>query len=148
MNVNFSVFIEKILSGEKNQTIRRAGAKWVNVKPGDKLTLYEGLRTKQCRKLGEATVSSINTVLFDTITRTIFLPSSLGILGYLELADQEARTIAGRDGFTSMDDFWSFFRSHYGRSAIMPMRVIRWYDFTRQEPPEDFTRITINQKER
>lgn len=43
MNVNFSVFIDKILSGEKRQTIRRAGPKWQNVKAGDKLTLYTGL---------------------------------------------------------------------------------------------------------
>ena len=31
MNVNFSVFIDKILSGEKRQTIRRASPKWQNV---------------------------------------------------------------------------------------------------------------------
>ena len=53
MNVNFSVFIDKVLSGEKRQTIRRASPKWENVKVGDKLTLYTGLRTKQCRNLGE-----------------------------------------------------------------------------------------------
>jgi len=130
MNVNFSVFIEKILTGEKRQTIRRAGAKWKNVKPGDMLSFYAGLRTKQCRKLGVAAVDSINTILLNTITHTVYLPSSLGILGYVELADQEARTIAGMDGFTSMKDFWEFFASHYGRIAILPMRVIRWYNFT------------------
>ena len=32
MNVNFTVFIDKILSGEKRQTIRRAGPKWENFK--------------------------------------------------------------------------------------------------------------------
>ena len=37
MNVNFSVFIDKILAGEKRQTIRRASPKWKNVKAGDKL---------------------------------------------------------------------------------------------------------------
>lgn len=132
MNVNFTVFIEKILSGEKRQTIRRAGAKWDNVKPGDKLTLYTGQRTKQCRKLGEAVVSSINTILLDTNTCAIYTPSSLGVLGYLELAEEEARIIAGMDGFASLADFWQFFRSHYGRSALLPMRVIRWHDFKRQ----------------
>ena len=35
MNVNFTVFIDKILSGEKRQTIRRASPKWENVKVGD-----------------------------------------------------------------------------------------------------------------
>ena len=54
MNVNFTVFIDKILSGEKRQTIRKAGKKWDKVKVGDKLTLYTGLRTKKCRKLDEA----------------------------------------------------------------------------------------------
>lgn len=72
MNVNFSVFIDKILSGEKRQTIRRASPKWENVKVGDKLTLYTGLRTKQCRKLGEAVLTyptpkcqDARAVLFD-----------------------------------------------------------------------------------
>lgn len=46
MNVNFTVFIDKILSGEKRQTIRKAGGKWENVKVGDKLTLYTRLHTK------------------------------------------------------------------------------------------------------
>ena len=45
MNVNFTVFIDKILSGEKRQTIRRASPKWQKVKAGDKLTLYTSLRT-------------------------------------------------------------------------------------------------------
>ena len=59
MNVNFTVFIDKILSGEKRQTIRKAGKKWDKVKVGDKLTLYTGLRTKECRKLGEAEVEGV-----------------------------------------------------------------------------------------
>lgn len=44
MNVNFTVFIDKILSGEKRQTIRKAGKKWDNVKVGDKLTFTLGLK--------------------------------------------------------------------------------------------------------
>ena len=64
MDVNFSVFIDKILAGEKRQTIRRASQKWENVKTGDKLTLYTGLQTKECRKLGEAVVESVGKVAF------------------------------------------------------------------------------------
>ena len=124
MNVNFSVFIDKILSGEKRQTIRRASPKWKNVKVGDKLTLYTGLRTKQCRKLGEAVVESIGKVklykagLIGTITRD----------GEYWLTEDEVEQLARRDGFDDVYDFWNFFDAHYDTRPI-EMKVIRWKDF-------------------
>ena len=62
MDVNFTVFVDKILSGEKSQTIRKSGGKWENIKSGDKLTLYAGLRTNECLKLGEAEVESVTYI--------------------------------------------------------------------------------------
>lgn len=38
-SINFTVFIDKIISGEKNQTIRPIGKQ--KYKPGDKLCLYK-----------------------------------------------------------------------------------------------------------
>lgn len=80
MNVNFSVFIDKILSGEKRQTIRRAGPKWKKVEAGDKLMLYTGLRTKECRKLGEAFVESITPIMIDTECDNVAVETPLGDL--------------------------------------------------------------------
>ena len=125
MNVNFTVFIDKILSGEKRQTIRRASQKWANVKAGDKLTLYTGLRTKECRKLGEAVVESNQTILLN--------PSFCGIKkfplsGAYWLTDEEESILAKQDGFDNLDDFWAFFENHYGDNMGL-FKVIRWADF-------------------
>ncbi len=125
MNVNFTVFIDKILSGEKRQTIRRASPKWGNVKAGDKLTLYTGLRTKACRKLGEAVVESITPIVLlpaeeDCETRTA--------LWSIRPCAYDLKSMIFADGFESVDDFWKFFVEHYGSQPI-EMNVIRWTDF-------------------
>lgn len=124
MNVNFTVFIDKILSGEKRQTIRRASPKWQNVKAGDKLTLYTGLRTKACRKLGEAVVKSIGRIVLherDSI-------GGISREGEFPLTYWEMEILAKNDGFKSVDDFWDFFNAHYDIRPI-EMNVIRWTDF-------------------
>lgn len=141
MNVNFSVFIDKILSGEKRQTIRRASPKWQNVKAGDKLTLYTGLRTKQCRKLGEAVVESITPITIDTDDSFVEIHTPLGDfkLSYMDLED-----LAGRDGFDDVRDFFTFFWNTYFWGAHcrkqpqfaetkIEMVVIRWTDFKEEE---------------
>lgn len=115
MNVNFSVFIDKILSGEKRQTIRRASPKWENVKVGDKLTLYTGLRTKQCRKLGEAVVESITPIALVPMEEDCAVKTALG--NFL-LRPFNLRILAFEDGFDSTFDFWNFFTEHYGNEII------------------------------
>lgn len=132
MNVNFTVFIDKILSGEKRQTIRRASSKWTNVKAGDKLTLYTGLHTKQCRKLGEAVVESITQIELDSGYITIHKPK-----WDFTLESWQVRDFVKADGFDSVEDFWNFFKEHYGWEAV-EMVVIKWRDFVPQTPPEDW----------
>lgn len=129
MNVNFTVFIDKILSGEKRQTIRRASPKWENVKVGDKLTLYTGLRTKQCRKLGEAVVESITPIVLVPMEEDCAVKTALG--NFL-LRPFNLRILAFADGFDSTFDFWNFFTEHYGNETIN-MNVIRWTDFKEEK---------------
>lgn len=103
--LNFTVFQDKILDGRKCQTIRRA----VRCKPGDRLQLYTGLRTKQCRKLGEAVCTRVERVI---------IPAPP--LGHLMIG--EGRVLRGRalegfaaaDGFNSREAFFAFFQQHYG----------------------------------
>lgn len=140
MNVNFTVFIDKILSGDKRQTIRRASSKWANVKAGDKLTLYAGLRTKQCRKLGEAVVESITQIKLDSGYITIHKPKWDFTLDSWQVQD-----FVKADGFDSVEDFWDFFKEHYGWEAV-EMVVIKWRDFVPQTPPEDWN--CVKQQER
>ena len=125
MNVNFSVFIDKILSGAKRQTIRRADPKWANVKAGDKLTLYTGLRTKECRKLGEAFVESITPITIDTECDNVAVETPLGDFN-LDLP--ALNDLVERDGFVSNPDFFKFFCLNYSVGRLK-MVVIRWADF-------------------
>lgn len=125
MNVNFSVFIDKILAGEKRQTIRRASPKWQNVKAGDKLTLYAGLRTKQCRKLGEAILESITPIMIDTECDNVAVETPLGDFN-LDLP--ALNDLVARDGFISNDEFFKFFCLNY-KVGRFKMFVIRWIDF-------------------
>lgn len=53
-------FAPAVESGEKQQTIRAYRKDGRDVKVGDKLYLYYGMRTKQCRKLGEAHCISVS----------------------------------------------------------------------------------------
>ena len=125
MNVNFTVFIDKILTGKKRQTIRRAGFKWKSVKVGDKLTLYTGLRTKQCRKLGEAVVESITPITIDTECDNVAVETPLGDFN-LDLP--ALNDLVARDGFDSNDEFFKFFCINY-KVGRFKMFVIRWADF-------------------
>ena len=125
MNVNFSVFIDKILSGEKRQTIRRASDKWANVKAGDRLDLYTGLGTPHKRKLGEAVVESITPIFLTPAVRRAWvrLPGFVGLL-----SDDALELIALMDGFPSLSRFWQFFGKKCGFKTL-EFYVIRWVDF-------------------
>ena len=128
MNVNFTVFIDKILSGEKRQTIRKAGKKWDNVKVGDKLTLYTGLRTKDCRKLGEAEVESIEDIRIETtVNDKRNVAFGKVYVGKRKLDDGTILYLAELDGFKTTFEFLDFFNSHYGENFTG--KIIRWKNF-------------------
>lgn len=131
MNVNFTVFIDKILSGEKRQTIRKAGGKWENVKTGDKLTLYTGLRTKECRKLGEAEVEGVYyiEILQQDIkdVYSIKYEDNSNSSAWYKLTKQELQKLAKADGFENVDDFFNFLKNHYGDK--FKGKIIKWKNF-------------------
>ena len=104
-------FADKVESGEKRQTIRRR-----SFQPGDKLYLYTGQRTKQCRKLGEAIVKE---------TYSIVIPNEDEI--YFDdciLTGQEKDQLARDDGFRGCDDMVDWFKNTHG----LPFKgyMIRW----------------------
>lgn len=55
--LGFTKFKDKLLNGEKTQTIRRPRKRPLKV--GDRLFVYFKLRTKECEKLGEAKVTKV-----------------------------------------------------------------------------------------
>ncbi|MBK8196997.1 MAG: ASCH domain-containing protein [Acidobacteria bacterium] len=99
--LNFTVFQDKILAGTKRQTIRRRA----RCKPGDRLQIYTGMRTKACRKLGEAVCTRVETVLIPAP------PLSAILLDQRRwLRGEAARGFAAADGFDSLEAFFAFFR--------------------------------------
>lgn len=113
--LNFQArFAPLIISGAKRQTIRRV--RKTPIKPGDRLCLYTGMRTKGCRKIGEA-------VCEDTASVWIY-DDHINVGGrYFPPLDLFAKA----DGLSSWAEMRDFFREHYG----LPFKgvIIYWRDF-------------------
>ena len=112
--LNFSErFAAAVESGEKCQTIRKQRKNPIKV--GDPLYLYTGMRTKQCRKLKETKCTGVYPVLI--VYGGLMLCRSFCSTGYM-------KEIVRRDGFDNPDEFFEWFKDHYG----LPFRgvLIRW----------------------
>ncbi len=122
-------FAPLVESGEKRQTIRAFRKAGRDPKVGETLYLYTGLRTKACRKLGEATCIEV---------RTFNLECSHALLldgRRLDYAGKEV--LAWADGFrvrhlAPYGEMVQWFEKTHG----LPFEglLIRWGELT---PPED-----------
>jgi hypothetical protein len=111
--LNFSPeFAGLVACGRKTQTIRQNA----RVKPGQRIQLYTGQRTKACQKLGEAVCTEVKPVELNRLFVT-FDGETLGFGGSLQFA------IA--DGFRDYEDMWTWFRDRYGLNNFRGY-VIRW----------------------
>lgn len=123
--LNFkSQFADLVSTGVKRQTIR-AKRKYP-IKEGDTLYLYTGCRTKNARKLGEATCSKISQIeIGEGYVRTD------GLLRHVPSAILPI--LAMDDGFGSFDDFMRFFRDTHG----FPFhgQLIEWDELEQTEKP-------------
>lgn len=97
-------FAPRVESGKKRQTIRERRKDGRNPRPGDKLYLYVGQRTKGCRKLGEGRVASVEEI---TIYETGIVVSGTWLL------EREEVKLAHDDGFENLNDFYQFFIDEY-----------------------------------
>lgn len=124
--LNFQArFAEIVRTGSKRQTIRARRKDFRNPKRGDRLYLYTGMRTKQCRKLGEARCLSVEgiQVLGDK-------PSGeYGVFTYDRnwpgrTTEKRHELLARNDGFESFDEMLDWFRKTHG----LPFDglLIRW----------------------
>lgn len=87
----------------KRQTIRPSRKN--PFRQGDSLYLYTGMRTKQCRKLGEATCTEV---------REVRMTESGMKLDGVAMSARHIDEFARDDGFHGVEDFREFFRSQYG----------------------------------
>ena len=105
-------FAEAVERGEKRQTIRKPRRSG-HAKPGDAVQLYTLMRTRDCRKLGDAVceVSTYCAIRDDSIT--------LGNHPRVDLDD-----FARADGFASFEDMKAWFRETHGLPFVG--QLIRW----------------------
>jgi len=111
-------FVDKVLSGEKRQTIRAVRKRPIKV--GDTLVLATGARTKRYRKLGEATCLMAFPIRM----------SANGISGRWEWSQFWSGELARRDGFETAQDFRAFFETRYG--FPFDGTVIRWSEIRKE----------------
>jgi len=102
--IGFTVLKDKILSGEKRQTIRRARKRAIKV--GDTLYLYWKLRTKECQLLTVATCMEALR------------------LKYADFCCDEE--IAKRDGFENSEELRKWFTKKHNPKPDDLFDIIRW----------------------
>lgn len=118
-------FAEPIITGTKRQTIRtRARAK-----PGDRLQLYTGMRTKACRKIGDAVCADVSTVEIRLSKDLIIVDGSSWPAPYT-YNDVRLDNFARADGFADWAAMKVFFAKHHPGVEMFEGFLITWRDFT------------------
>jgi len=107
-------FADAVESGRKRQTIRKRRKR--PTRPGDRLYLYTGMRTKACRKLRENDCLSVEPMVIDV--------GSVRLAGR-RLTMVEVDQLSVADGFERADDFFEFFEQHYGL-PFDEAELIKW----------------------
>ena len=130
--IGFTVFKDKILTGEKTQTIRPySERRWKSILKNRKLQLYWKLRTKECEFLKEVNLKEMFKIRFEIKWLKLYT------LGYYtvfkedgtwrEMEEEEMEDLARRDGFESFKALVEWFREKYGVGIFMQdFMVIRW----------------------
>lgn len=103
----------------KQQTIRATG-KRRHARPGETLQLYTGMRTRQCRKIGEARCTDVRSI------RIIVREEKLTVeLDGRWINGRKLKDFARRDGFVDADDMLAFWKDEHGLGEFYGM-LIRW----------------------
>ena len=101
-------FAGLVESGIKRQTIRQE-RKRPFIK-GETLYLYTGLRTKACRKLGEAVCKNVTEII---IFNNGFVLVPFGAVQNQYISKKVLNAMAVADGFKNWEEFKDFFQTNY-----------------------------------
>ena len=95
-------FAHLVESGEKCQTIRKHRKDGrATARVGDRLYLYTGMRTRGCRKIGEAVCTQTASIVIDD-THAVFLDHQIQTI-------PETTALAQRDGFAGFYSMMEWF---------------------------------------
>lgn len=110
-------FATPILDGTKRQTIRAPRKdKRPHAREGQTLHLYTGLRTKNARKLGEATCTVVDEVRLNFLRDRVTVTSAIGTRPILQPADLDE--FAQADGLADWADMKATFRDLHGADLV------------------------------
>ncbi|MCJ2104738.1 hypothetical protein MKK70_04965 [Methylobacterium sp. E-041] len=114
-------FAAPILAGTKAQTIRaeRAGRSR-HARPGERLQLYTGLRTRQCRHLGEAACLAVWPIELHLVVGLVFAND-----GWIR-TDEDLDAFARQDGFRDWSDMLAFWKAEHPDAVVFTGILIRW----------------------
>lgn len=120
--INFQTrFADDVQLGIKRQTIRRRA----RCKPGDSIQLFTGMRTKSCRKLGEAICHRVRSVrICDTVVWLDGKQLYVGDARHDDLRNCD-NDFARLDGFPGFMEMAEWFRDRYGKLPFDGF-VIEW----------------------
>lgn len=114
-------FADKVLKGEKCQTIRAYRKDGRDPKQGDTLYLYTGCRTKNCEKLKEVECKSVQKINFINFMNDkgvcIIVVDRLPVTNVKDrkvLEIDEIDEMAKKDGFKNAIEFVKFFNDNHG----------------------------------
>lgn len=124
-------FVPMILNLSKPHTIRRRRAKRPTV-PGDMLSLYTGMRTKQCALIATTPCIDVVPILILPLEKRILRTVSPNVDEWL--SKDEIRRLAIRDGFgdrsadnyDAVDKFFYFFLKTYKEMYLEDFEIIWW----------------------
>ena len=135
--LNFQArFAPLVESGEKRQTIRAYRKDDRDAQAGDTLYLYTGMRTKACRKLGEARCKGVTPVAINRsekpwratkyIVYSYEIWTGAGVAQQYRsrLSDRQVANFARADGFNNAKEMVAWFEKTHG----LPFEglLIRW----------------------
>ena len=106
-------FAPLVANGSKVHTIRDYRKDDRHAKPGDRLQLYTGLRTKQCKKLLDP-----DPVCWDVFDINIKSISRLVVINGEQATVGEVAQLIQGGGFVLAFDFWDFFPTAEPRKLI------------------------------
>lgn len=99
-----AIHVDAVASGQKRRTIRKT----VRAKPGDRLQLYTGIRTKHCRKLVDPDPVCLGV-------EPVEIYANFVRIGGQMLTGEQLHRFALDDGFTNFGAMVSFFTRLHGR---------------------------------
>ena len=115
------MFRGPILAGIKTQTIRADRRR--HAREGEAISLFTGMRTRNCRKIGDATCAHIQPVTIDLPANGITLDGRT-LQGWEDLDAMAHRD--GFDGWLAMRAFW---HENHPKTPVFSGWLIRWANF-------------------